>query len=385
MASVIPGILGIAPAATVTGVEFPQIIPGPTGPTGPKGQAGGTIYPQSCPPPCGSVTGYNNLDIWLDVETGDMYQLIHIGHTNVWTLVGNVEGPTGPTGPRGKRGERGCTGPRGRDGCDGERGCPGRDGDKGRSSKTYSFIGTTPTMVAETGDLAIGQCEAPDGSSLTTIYHKTDGGWTLGGTIRGYPCSKSQSNCPPLPFPPLCPPLWSGGQCYPGCQCFKCSSSHSQDHVPGCKCSGCSSNSCNPCNPCEPQEPCNISYMYNLRQCISVQEDSLVIVAQEHLAIKRCSTYILNVSASGIMSSSDTSQPGITFQVSIKPDCGQKEYFCGILEGDNCRWLFNMTRHVCFDHPGNYRITTRLITYNNTSITIDPFSSSANFLTITLT
>src|SRR5438105_1892674 len=96
---------------------FPNCFPcGITGPTGPRGPAGATIIPQAGPPttvpnpssaPSPIPLGYGVNDLWVDVDTGDLYIMLASGN---WSFAGNIRGPTGPTGPAGH------TGPHGPDG-----------------------------------------------------------------------------------------------------------------------------------------------------------------------------------------------------------------------------------------------------------------------------
>lgn len=79
---------------------------GPTGPTGPHGRnvllAAGSSNPASAPMP-------DSTSLFLNTHTGDVW--FSQGH--VWTISGNIKGPTGVTGDTGPQGIQGVTGPQG--------------------------------------------------------------------------------------------------------------------------------------------------------------------------------------------------------------------------------------------------------------------------------
>lgn len=75
----------------------PQGVQGPTGPAGSNGAPGSVWYNGSGAPTEPEVGGING-DYYLDNDNGNTYELI----SDVWTLIGNIEGPQGNSGNNGQ-------------------------------------------------------------------------------------------------------------------------------------------------------------------------------------------------------------------------------------------------------------------------------------------
>jgi hypothetical protein len=416
MASTIDTILSdVPPDAFVEQALFPNVIAGPTGPTGPRGPPGNSIYPRVGPP--NTTIGFNNMDIWLDVDTGEMYQFTLNGDTLMWCSVGNLMGPTGPTGPTGPSitGPRGCDGERGPSGPQGCRGPPGSDG---RVANVYSFLGQNPTMQAESGDLAIGKDEKDDGTTLLSLFHYSNSGWSLAGTIQGFntrcnpclppPCSPTPMTCyPPYPSYP-CMPNGPRNNHPNGCRCNDCcQSDRYNSHPNGCRCNDCSDMrrpaTCGWPSRCPPQHPqdcrCNdccrsnerceirrINPTFNLNRNVGVGAGASTTFTM-NLNINSEGIGIVTLSASGMamIEGDEDDKHSINFQISKNSNCDQNTtQISGSLENIVAgRWIFNMTRHLHFERCGNYQLTLTIITDRKTSLTIDPISLSSDFLTIT--
>lgn len=378
---------------------FPNVLPGPTGPTGPRGPPGNTMYPRAGPPTISDTYGFNNLDLWLDMNNGDMFQFIQNGNITLWSFVGNVKGPTGPTGPTGPE-LTGPTGPHGCRGPSGPSGCQGPPGNDGRVASVFTFLGKNPTMAGETGDLAIGNEEREDGTTLLSFYSYTTTGWSLAGTVQGfnkrhnicepvlcpvYPSNQCLPNqCQQYPYQPICPP-------YPnrhpnGCRCNECCRYSEYNCTPrhpfGCRCHECSRSNCRT----------NLTYIhptFNLTRNIGIGMGSSTTLNMS-LNVNSEGPAVITLSSSGttaLNNGNDDNEEdiGILFELHISYNCDQNvNRICGSVENlRNGRWNFNMTRHTYFDRCGNYQLTLTIRTLDKTSIVIDPISSSHDFLTIT--
>lgn len=141
---------------TGTESDFIASLTGPKGEAGPPGEQGA----QGPPGPGGSASQWrtgsavpsNSLgvdgDLYLNTETGDVYQL----NGGSYSIIANISGPIGPQGEQGIQGEsgpqgiQGETGAQGLPGIDGINGQDGLDGSDGLSAyQVWLNLGNTGT------------------------------------------------------------------------------------------------------------------------------------------------------------------------------------------------------------------------------------------------
>jgi hypothetical protein len=192
------GPAGPTGAAGPTGSAGADGSTGPSGPTGPTGATGtagatgsagprGATWFESAGAP-GSIAGQVNNDFYLNITTGDVYQL----QSGTWTLVGNIKGATGatgstgaagatgaagPTGPTGAAGATGATGPTGPTGTTGTAGAAGATGARGATWFEGSGVPGTITGQAN-NDYYLNTANAD-------VYQLQSGTWTVIGNIKG--------------------------------------------------------------------------------------------------------------------------------------------------------------------------------------------------------
>ncbi|WP_121912513.1 collagen-like protein [Corynebacterium macginleyi] len=136
------------------GPQGPQGEIGPPGPPGPPAPAGISdasldreqLWIRQGTPP-DYILGAKPGDRWLDIITGNFYQLLKGEKHMAWQQVGNIRGPQGPDGEKGDQGPTGLTGPQG---AQGPQGVPGEQGptgprgpqgEKGQDGKGISIAG----------------------------------------------------------------------------------------------------------------------------------------------------------------------------------------------------------------------------------------------------
>ncbi len=116
------------------GPAGPQGIPGPQGPQGPAGQDGTGISIQGTVATTNDLPGNGNNqgDLYIVAADGNGY----VWDGNMWTNVGQIQGPQGPQGVPGAVGPQGATGPQGLTGLQGPQGNVGPQGPQGLTGPT---------------------------------------------------------------------------------------------------------------------------------------------------------------------------------------------------------------------------------------------------------
>jgi hypothetical protein len=113
------------PKGNIKGPKGDTGLQGATGATGPAGLAGEAWFAGAGVPSSG-VGAIN--DWYLNTTNGDFYEKTS---GTVWTLRGNLKGPTGPQGAQGNTGATGSQGPQGPIGNTGPQGAQGAQGATG--------------------------------------------------------------------------------------------------------------------------------------------------------------------------------------------------------------------------------------------------------------
>lgn len=134
-----------------------------------------------------TTDGYTVGDYFIDIDSGDLYQLQVIDGVNTWVLIGSLKGEDGEDGATGPPGP---PGPPGSDGDDGAVGPPGPPGEDGQDGLPYAPIGALvftgegePSEVdgARSGDLYFDTEENCNGKH--NVYIFTEEGWQYFGQL----------------------------------------------------------------------------------------------------------------------------------------------------------------------------------------------------------
>lgn len=152
-------------------IRGPQGATGTTGAQGPQGNPGtpGEKWFTGGGVPSGTL-GVNG-DQYLNVANGDVYEKNSSG---IWTITGNIKGPTGATGTQGIQGIQGNQGPQGNTGATGPAGTDGTPGEK-----WYSGAGAPLGATGIVGDWWLN-------TGNGDYYEKTGTSvWTLRGNLTG--------------------------------------------------------------------------------------------------------------------------------------------------------------------------------------------------------
>ncbi len=159
------------------GLQGEQGVQGERGPAGSDGADGDMWYVGNGDPSNNALADTKSGDMYLDSDSGDVYQKQPDGS---WQLKANIKGLTGETGKQGPQGEQGDEGLQGEQGVQGERGPAGSDGADG----DMWYVGNgdpSNNALADTksGDMYL------DSDSGDVYQKQPDGSWQLKANIKG--------------------------------------------------------------------------------------------------------------------------------------------------------------------------------------------------------